>query len=139
MVLWAGASTLRFRIRFCLAPTSSSPSISRTGPVAFIDEPELGDASLLRDLGDAGAASLQGLVEQQVVGLGDAVGKQREETEVSVVLGLTQLGFGQTLGNSGHGDLPESDALGREHSPPAGDSIREPVASTGVTGRKHQL
>jgi hypothetical protein len=51
---------------------------------ALIDEPQLRDAALLRDLGDAGAAAPQRLVEEQVIRLGDPVGEQGEETQVAV-------------------------------------------------------
>ena len=75
---------------------------------ALIDEPQLRDAALLRDLGHTGAAAPQRLVEEQVIRLGDPIGEQGEETQVAVGLGLPQIGFGQTLGNGGHGDLPRS-------------------------------
>ena len=43
---------------------------------AVVDEPQLRNAACLRNLGDAGTAALEGLVEQQVGWLGDAVPKQ---------------------------------------------------------------
>ena len=41
-------------MRFCFAPTSSSPSKMKTGFLTFVDDEQVGDAALVGDFGDFG-------------------------------------------------------------------------------------
>ena len=86
IVLWAGISIVRLTTRFCLAPTSSSPSTMRTAVSPEILDLQLGHAPGLGHLRDLHPASCRRLIQRRVAG-GAVLQRHEGQDAEAVVFG----------------------------------------------------
>ena len=104
---------VRLRMRFCRAPTSSSPSTRRILLIGIVDEAQLRDAARLGDLGDVRGARFEGFVQREIVRAGVSVGKQRNDSQVPENGGLAELQAGEGVRKGVHRVLRYADAPSR--------------------------
>ena len=89
-VVFASTRTLTFRMRFCFAPTSSSPSYRRTRVGERVHDQELGHAARLARLADTKPAS-ERLVEREIARDRIALGEEWSDDDPTVLHGFADL------------------------------------------------